>query len=409
MKFTSPHKIFLVSFLAMTIAMATLAYATYQACYNILVKDLGLRAQFTAQMAANLVEVDQKLVRDMMILDILSSRNHIQALEFKRKVRPLLKYNDIKSIYVETKLKGNQIRYFVNPEEEKVFRQPPGTPMEYFYVLTSDDESTYRNRDRYDVGGPIRDKAYEEKIPTYGPPNQSKWGSVITGYQPLYDAQNQFIGLLGVDIAGDYFDQSIWYVKNIIMVSFGIIVMLGGVILYQCSKTLSRPLYMDQLTALFNREYLKIRLESEISRARRNRKLLSLLMLDLDHFKKVNDMYGHQNGDMVLKKVAEVILISIREEDIACRYGGEEIAIILPETGLTEASIVAERLRKTIETICFFVDDQEQPFHTTTSIGVAEWTEDDTQESLIKKTDDALYLAKKKGRNQYQCSCELKN
>ncbi|MEG6523264.1 GGDEF domain-containing protein [Desulfotomaculum sp. 1211_IL3151] len=408
MKATSPQKIFLVSFLSMTIAMATLAYATYQACYNILVKDLGLRAQFTAQVAANLVEVDQELVQEMLGLDILSSRNHIEALEFKRKVEPLLRYNDIKYIYVETRLTGNQIKYFVNPDEEKIFNEPPGTPMEYFYVLTSRDERAYSNRDRYDVGNAIREKAHNGRIPTYGLPASGKWGSVITGYQPIYDSKHRFVGLLGVDIAGDYFDQSIWYVKNIIMVSFGIIVMLGGVILYQASKTLSKPMYMDQLTKLFNREYLKTRLESEISRSRRSGRPLSLLMLDIDYFKSVNDRYGHQNGDIVLKKISEVILISIREEDIACRYGGEEIAVILPDIGLSEATIVAERLCKTIETTCFFVDHQEEPLHTTTSIGVAQWSEHDTMDSLIKKADDALYRAKKNGRNQYQCCGELK-
>lgn len=408
MKATSPQKIFLVSFLAMTIAMATLAYATYQACYNILVKDLGLRAQFTAQVASSLVEVNQDIVREMMSLDILSSRNHIQALEFKRRVEPLLKYNDIKYIYVEIKLQGNQIRYFVNPDEEKLFNEPPGTPMEYFYVLTSENENTYSNRDRYDVSNPVREKAYNERIPTYGLPSKGKRGSVISGYQPLYDSKNRFVGLLGVDISGDYFDQSIWYVKNIILVSFGIIVMLGGMILYQASKTLSKPMYMDQLTKLYNREYLKTRLESEISRSNRSGRPLSMLMMDLDHFKSVNDRYGHQNGDIVLKKISEVILISIREEDIACRYGGEEIAVILPDTGLNEAIIVAERLCKTIETICFFVDHQEEPFHTTISIGIAQWAENDTMDSLTKKADDALYRAKENGRNQYQWCCEIK-
>ena len=110
--------------------MAYTGLCQLQACYDILAKDPGLRAQFSAQVAASLIEVDQELVNQMKQLDILSSRNHVAAMEFKRKMVPLLKHSDIKYIYVETKLSGSEIRYFVSPEEEKLYAQPPGTLME---------------------------------------------------------------------------------------------------------------------------------------------------------------------------------------------------------------------------------------------------------------------------------------
>ncbi|SHE49514.1 GGDEF domain-containing protein [Desulforamulus putei] len=371
----------------------------------MLAKNLGLRAQATAQVAANLVKIDQKLIDEMLGLDIKSSRNHPAALEFKKKMAPLLEQHDIKYIYVETRLQGHQIRYFVSPEEEKVFGQPPGTPMEYFYVLTSEDESSYTNRDRFDVSDPLRERAYAEKKPFYDRPLNSKWGNLITGYAPLYNEKGQFVGFLGVDISGHEFTRHVHYVRNIIIISFGIIVLLGGFILYRASRVLSKPMYLDGLTKLFNHQYMKARLEEEINRARRFKRPLSVLMIDLDFFKRINDFYGHQSGDFVLRKVSELVLVNLRDEDIACRYGGEELAVILPETSLKEAAVVAERLLRSIEKTEFSLAGIEEPVQVTVSIGVAELNEGDTPDRLLQRADEALYLAKRRGRNRYDC-CE---
>ena len=399
---SSPMKIFLVSFISMTLAMATLGYATYQACYEVLADDIGRRAQATAQVAAHLVEVNPKLVQEMMALDILSARNHQASLEFKRNMAPLIKHNDVDFIYVEVKLQGNQVRYFVNPTEEEGFGEPPGTPLEYMYILTSEDESQYKNRDRYDVGDPLRERAYTEKIPMFGSPTHNKWGYLMTGYTPLF-YQGHFIGLLGVDIAGDEFLAAVTSVRNIIVVSFGIIVLLGGFFLYWASLILSKPMFIDGLTKLFNHQYMKARLQEEISRAKRYGRPLSLLMLDLDFFKRINDCYGHHSGDQVLQRVAQLIQGGLKEENIACRYGGEEIAIILPQTALWEATGVAERLRRTIEEAKLSVELASSPFQVTVSIGIAELTGEDTPEMLLNKADRALYLAKNRGRNRCDC------
>ena len=121
-------------------------------------------------------------------------------------------------------------------------------------------------------------------------------------------------------------------------------------------------------------------------------------MLDIDHFKKVNDAYGHQEGDYVLKKFAKIISDHIRKVDIAARYGGEEFAIILPETGITGAEQVAEHLRYLIEKECFTIDGKSVPI--TTSIGVSSWDKVVSKEEFIGQSDRALYQAKHKGRNR---------
>ena len=382
--------------------MATLGYATYQACFNLLEDNLGKRAQAAAQVAVNLIRVDQELVNEMLRLDISNARNHPLTLEFKQKMGPLISYNEIKYIYVEVKLPAQQVRHFVDPKEEKLFGVPAGTPMQHFYVLTSENENSYVDRDRFDVEDALRERAYKEKRPTFGRFHDSKWGDLMTGYAPIYH-NNQFIGFLGVDISSDTFISSIAHIRNIIIVSFGILVLLGGLFLHRASRFLSKPLFLDGLTGLFNHKYMKIRLAEEISRSRRNKRSLSILMLDLDFFKQVNDAYGHQAGDYILRKISDLVCVGLREEDVACRYGGEELMIILPETGLSDAVAVAERLRCSIENTSFLISGIHQPVQVTASIGIAELTAEDSPITLLKRADEALYRAKSSGRNRYYC------
>lgn len=155
----------------------------------------------------------------------------------------------------------------------------------------------------------------------------------------------------------------------------------------------------DSLTGVYNRRFLTRRLDEEFERHRRYARSLSLLMIDIDHFKQVNDTYGHQIGDAVLKSVATEISFIIRKLDLLVRYGGEEFCCILPETNLDSALIIAERIRRNIEKKVHEFDQLNVQI--TVSIGVHEFQGDlDSADTLLKKADEALYLAKEAGRNQ---------
>lgn len=155
----------------------------------------------------------------------------------------------------------------------------------------------------------------------------------------------------------------------------------------------------DGTTKLFIRRHFMQRLDEEIRRSQRYGHSLSLLMMDLDHFKQLNDSYGHQAGDVVLMDVAKIFKRSIRTTDVAARYGGEEFCIMLPETNTLGALSIAERLRRWVEDATFTFQGTEM--HTTISIGVATFPEDaNNQQILIKKADDALYKSKRNGRNR---------
>ncbi|MCP5013983.1 MAG: diguanylate cyclase [Ketobacter sp.] len=156
---------------------------------------------------------------------------------------------------------------------------------------------------------------------------------------------------------------------------------------------------VDGLTQLYNRAHWQSRLVEEFSRAGRYQHPMSLLLFDLDHFKSTNDTYGHLGGDAVLVAVAELVRQSLRESDVAGRYGGEEFGIILPDTDAEGALVVAERLRKSIEG--FKVPFEKTTIGMSASIGVVGFVPGlKDAEEMIAKADDALYKAKEGGRNQ---------
>jgi diguanylate cyclase (GGDEF)-like protein len=156
---------------------------------------------------------------------------------------------------------------------------------------------------------------------------------------------------------------------------------------------------IDGLTQIYNKRYFLETLEREISRAHRYRRDLSLIMFDIDHFKKINDTYGHLAGDYVLKQLASVIKARIRREDIMARYGGEEFAIILPEIDQFNAAQFADKIRKLVEKTVFKFEETKIPVTISVGVGsiVAELS---NPVDFIKIADDKLYQAKSEGRNK---------
>ncbi|BCS52352.1 diguanylate cyclase [Geobacter sp. SVR] len=160
----------------------------------------------------------------------------------------------------------------------------------------------------------------------------------------------------------------------------------------------------DHLTGMYNRRYLMEALDKEVQRSSRKGGNLSLILMDIDHFKQVNDTCGHLQGDVVLQKVALHLQKELRSYDIAARYGGEEFVAVLPDTSLEEAAFVAERVRASIRGIRF--TGALSSLSITVSLGVATFTSPGCRsvDEFIKLADDALYRAKANGRDRVECS-----
>jgi two-component system cell cycle response regulator len=160
----------------------------------------------------------------------------------------------------------------------------------------------------------------------------------------------------------------------------------------------------DPLTGLFNRRYFDRRIKEESAHARRHKKPFSIVMIDLDRFKLINDTYGHEDGDRVLQHVAKLIGGALREDDIACRHGGEEFVLLLRSTGRAAARVVANRLRMAVAERLVPLGKAQVPTQITLSAGVAAADEknDYVTKDIVARADQALYRAKGAGRNRVE-------
>ena len=176
------------------------------------------------------------------------------------------------------------------------------------------------------------------------------------------------------------------------------------------NEGLIRFAFTDYLTGLKTRGYFEQQLDLEFKRAERRRQKFGLLMIDIDHFKRLNDTFGHHVGDQMLRDVTSILMKDMREVDTVARYGGEEFVMILPETTETGALYVAQRLRRAVEQAKFFAGSPHEIQHLTISIGVAVYdTDAQFKRDLIEFADAALYAAKHKGRNRVVSYSEISN
>ena len=200
------------------------------------------------------------------------------------------------------------------------------------------------------------------------------------------------------------------------MIIIGIFLLLGIIFLsyavyavkktHKKTKLLNKKLDLlsrkDPLTKLSNRRDILEKIEYEMIRCQRNNIPLSFILCDIDYFKKINDTYGHDAGDFVLKKLAEIFQTTLRKQDMVARWGGEEFLIVLPDTIRSNAYNVAEKLRKKIEETTFQFNDTI--IRLTMTFGISQLEADLTVDQIIKRADMALYIGKKRGRN---CSVQL--
>lgn len=166
------------------------------------------------------------------------------------------------------------------------------------------------------------------------------------------------------------------------------------------NRNLQRISYTDELTGVYNRRFFNLALEKELSRSERYQNSFSLAILDIDHFKRINDEHGHSSGDMVLSEIGRILGVNSRASDVVCRFGGEEFAVILPETGLDGGKHFAEKMLQSVRDCEFNFDDGSKA-KITASAGVSVYPSGGgTFDELVSTADQALYRAKKEGRDR---------
>jgi len=175
--------------------------------------------------------------------------------------------------------------------------------------------------------------------------------------------------------------------------------------LQEAMNELERVATRDPLTNLFNRRYMMERMEQEVFRTKRTNRIFSLVLTDIDFFKKVNDTYGHDCGDFILKSLSKLMMETLRHQDVLVRWGGEEFLILLPETGTEGATVVSEKIRKKVEDSSFIYNDKE--IKITMTFGVAEYSTTERIDDTIIRADKRLYEGKNSGRNKVVASKKL--
>ena len=181
---------------------------------------------------------------------------------------------------------------------------------------------------------------------------------------------------------------------SLVFFTLGILIFVFLTIRRLHSKMYSLAL-IDQLTQIYNRSSFYEFANKQVAKRRRNNEKLSVAMIDIDYFKKVNDTFGHSAGDLILKDLAKIVLGSIRTYDVFARFGGEEFILLLPDTGIDVAETVLERVRKNVEEYDF-----PEVGNVTISIGISEINLEEEIDAAIKRADEALYEAKATGRNK---------
>lgn len=229
------------------------------------------------------------------------------------------------------------------------------------------------------------------------------YGKVIgaTFYSINNKFENRHIGYIisyEEDNAFPVFEKT-FFISEVSLFALLTIINLFIFYILKAKKEAEKRAVTDRLTGLFNRTILDNLVNIEYERAKRSGKPISIILFDIDHFKRINDTYGHDKGDYVLKTIADIVKRTLRKSDYIIRWGGEEFLVILPETDLKGAILVAEKIRQNVE---YF--DFKDIGKVTVSLGVAQIKTNENIDNAIKRADEALYLAKNRGRNRVEVS-----
>jgi diguanylate cyclase (GGDEF)-like protein len=239
-----------------------------------------------------------------------------------------------------------------------------------------------------------------EKDPRINQKNKPRYKTKSFLSIPL-KIEDRLVGVLNISdkISGEVFNEN--DLRLIQSFATNASIAIERNMLYKKNEELKELSVTDPLTGMLNRRYLNARLNEEIARFNRYKYPFSLLMVDVDEFKKYNDTFGHIAGDKVLKIIAHTIQQSLRSIDKAARFGGDEFVLILPQTPKVDAINIANRIKENVEKIHFPEEEKIPPAELTVSIGLTAFPDDASSAAeLLEKTDQALYLAKKGGKNR---------
>jgi diguanylate cyclase (GGDEF)-like protein len=379
---------------------------------------IASKAKDIAILTAKNYRITDAEVEELKRLDFKDLGSHPANMRLVEMFNDEYGHEDIRFVYVMVDLDREHIKYYVTEEYEDYFDAPAGTPLNVLYLtdvvigktleeILIEDESYYVDIKRYSYFRESDRIAFENKVPTYAM-TDSEYGFVINGVAPMYTEEGSFVGMLGVDIYIDEYERNANSIRMLLLIVF----LLPSVALtavyfllyvFNLKKALDTA-QMDPLTSVRNRRFMDKHFHQLITEHYKKQLPLSVIMIDIDFFKKYNDNYGHQQGDKVLIDVTKAISSILREKtDVLCRYGGEEFVVILAGAKVHIAERVADRIKTAVNGIAIKHEDSEAAGFITVSQGVysAVPSNTDSEKTFIEYADRGLYKAKNSGRNKY--------
>ena len=378
-------KAYLLLLIIFVCVMVSFGLFIYRNTAQIMKTQLGNKCIGIASSVAVLIESDiDGFIKFSEALDTQS--------DYYKTIRPKLnriRYENegIAFLYVEKRVSDTMIMYVLDGENEyDPLFSPPGHTDE----MTASEMEAYRTHKPF----------VPENFVT------NDYGTLLTCYAPIYNhSTGEFLGLVGADVSIDQYNAIMGNQFITIMLSIGLLIFLLFLTLVFSSGRMERLIVRDSLTGAYNKPHFMRRLREQMKYSKRRNKPVAVLMADLDYFKKVNDIYGHVFGDVVLCVVSNRVEKALRKSDCFARYGGEEFAAFLPDTDITDAENIAESIRRAVEDTKILNEEHNEYVSITISVGVARCEPQHSAQEALALADKAMYHAKRT-RNAIAVYCE---
>ncbi len=385
MKIISRHKriFFTIIMFLLIIILSIPAYAIYANTRNLIEEEIGKSTMAISVSVAEIIAQDIESYKRLSAASSYVDGSYDKAYYEKMQhiFRTLKDTTEVRYIYTEKKVTEDTTMYILD-----------GEPMdsEFFSPLGSTDQI-----DQYKI------LAYETKKPNFSPmENYPVWGDLISGYAPIIDPlSGQVIGLVGTDVSANQLNNIISYLRTIIFFSFTVILLILSYAVYKLIWITTDSLDTDYLTGLSTKSHFENALRRNILKSKKSKIVFSVMMIDIDHFKAINDTFGHHFGDQVLKDVSNELRKNTRGFDICARYGGDEFICLLPTASINVAEMIATRILTRVSELIIDPEMLPKPI-ITLSIGIYEYDQVSSYDLVIKSADEALYRSKNTGKNK---------
>lgn len=346
---------------------------------DIVIKESAEEAKGIAATAARFIEDNVSDYRKLSDVTNYSEDNFDKDyyLRMNRLFRLIKKDTGADFIFTEKKISDTEIEYILDGEDPE---------SDLFSPIGSRDGMSKEELKAFNEGvitatGMIRDEA---------------WGEYLTAFAPIIDS-GELIGLVGVDFSSEHIRMIVRNVSYVTYLILFLLISLSYVAIQNLFKMHYSSLNTDFMTGLINRRGFKEAVHNAISDAKKYGVAFTLIILDIDNFKEINDSCGHPYGDEVLKIIAHIIKQNTRHSDLSFRYGGDEFALILPGTSKEDALQVCMNIQSSLNDDRHFTEDA---CHPTMSMGICEWSGNMTSDDIIKAADEAMYLSKQESKNR---------